>query len=346
MVHGGVPWQGKLSREMLLSIFWNGTPVHDGAAIIQGDRIVEVAAILPLSKSTSFPACFGTRHRAAAGLAEQTDALVIVVSEERGQVTVFKDQEIINIDDSQELANVLHRYAGTASATNGARRQLVELGLAGLLCLSVITGIWFSFTRGLETLVTMEVPVEFMNRDPRMELFASSTSSVKLQLSGSGSLIKSVHPDQVKIKLDLANAVAGSNQIAITRDSIVLPPGIGVKQVEPAALEVNLDVPAQKTLAVQVDWSGKLPKGLLLTDVHTVPETVKVVGGNLTLKDITTIYTEKIPLENLTGDGKISVGLVLLPSSLQLEDESKNRIEVSYTITRKPPAAGDAGKRD
>jgi diadenylate cyclase len=346
VVHGGVPWQGKLSREMLLSIFWNGTPVHDGAAIIQGDRIVEVAAILPLSKSTAFPACFGTRHRAAAGLAEQTDALVIVVSEERGQVTVFKDQEILNIENNRELENVLRKYAGTVSVTNGAKRQLAELGFAGLLCLSVITGIWFSFTRGLETLVTMEVPVEFMNRDPRMELFASSTSSVKLQLSGSGSLIKSVHPDQVKVKLNLANAVAGTNQIAITRDSIVLPPGIGVKQVEPAALEVNLDVPAQKTLAVQVDWSGKLPKGLLLTDVHTVPETVKVVGGNLTLKDITTIYTEKIPLENLTGDGKISVGLVLLPSSLKLEDESKNRIEVSYTITKKPPVATDAGKRD
>jgi diadenylate cyclase len=62
VVHGGVPWQGKLSREMLLSIFWHGTPVHDGATVIQGDRITEVAAILPLSKRNDLPSKFGTRH--------------------------------------------------------------------------------------------------------------------------------------------------------------------------------------------------------------------------------------------------------------------------------------------
>ena len=50
IVQSGIPWQGKLSREMLLSIFWHGTPVHDGATIVQGDTIVEVSAILPLSK--------------------------------------------------------------------------------------------------------------------------------------------------------------------------------------------------------------------------------------------------------------------------------------------------------
>ena len=344
VVHGGVPWQGKLSREMLLSIFWNGTPVHDGATVIQGDRIVEVAAILPLSKGTAFPACFGTRHRAAAGLAEQTDALVIVVSEERGQVAVFKDRTIINVKDHIELEKILRQHAGTGMAENVAKRQIVELSIAALICLSGITGIWFSFARGLETLVTLEVPVEFMNRDPGMELFAASASSVKLQLSGSGSLIKSVHPDQIKVKLDLANAVAGSNQIVIARDSIVLPPGIQLKQVEPQTLDVNLDIPTQKTLTVQADWTGKLPPGLLLASVRLTPETVKVVGGSLILKDIQTIFTEKIPLENVVADGNVSVGLLLLPSSLKLKDESKNRIDVNYVVTRRPIAPAEANK--
>lgn len=337
VAHGGVPWQGKLSREMLLSIFWNGTPVHDGATIIQGDRIVEVAAILPLSKSSTLPACFGTRHRAAAGLAERTDALVIVVSEERGQVTVFKDQAIIHIKEEAELDRVLREHAGTTPATNGARRHMAEFILAGLICLSSITAIWFSFARGLETLVAVEVPVEFMNRDPAMEIFAASASSVKLQLSGSGSLIKSVRSDQIKVKLNLANAVAGSNQIAIARDSIELPPGIQLKQIEPETLEVSLDVPVHKTLPVQVDWTGKLPAGLMLTSSRLVPDTVQVVGGGLTLKDTQTIYTEKIPLENIVADGTMSVALVLSPSSLKLRDEAKNRIEVSFVVGKRPP---------
>ena len=246
VVQSGVPWKGKLSREMLLSIFWHGTPVHDGATIIQGDQIVEVAAILPLSKRTDLPSHFGTRHRAAVGLAEQSDALVIVVSEERGQVTVFQEESIINIKTNIELQKVLRTHAGEVTASSGLKRQSVELGIAAMICLAGITGIWFSFARGLEALVTLEVPVEFMNRDPGMEIFSASASSVSLQLSGSGRLIKSVRSDQVKVKLNLANAVAGSNQIPVARESIDLPPGIQLKKVEPQVLEVNMDQPVRK----------------------------------------------------------------------------------------------------
>lgn len=336
VVQSGVSWNGKLSREMLVSIFWHGTPVHDGATIIQGDRIVEVAAILPLSKRGDLPSYFGTRHRAAVGLAEQTDAVIIVVSEERGQVTVFKDEAAIHIHDNIELRRVLREYTGDVAHGNGVRRQAVELGVAAMICLACISTIWFSFARGLETLVSLEVPVEFMNRDPRMEIFAASASSVKLQLSGSGSLIKSVRSDQVKVKLNLANAVAGTNQVPIARDSITLPPGIQLKQVNPQTLEVNLDVPVEQTLPIQADWSGKLSDALILQEARIVPETVKVVGGSLMLRDIQTIYTEKIALENIATGGTVSVGLVLQPTSLKMVNGSKNRVEVVYKVRRRP----------
>lgn len=339
VVQGGVLWQGTLSREMLLSIFWHGTPVHDGATVIQGNKIVEVGAILPLSKSNDLPSHFGTRHRAAAGLTEKTDALVIVVSEERGEVTVFKDRSIINVKDGLELNQVLHQYAGTVPAINGARNQIIEICLAAVICLVGVTGIWYSFARGFETLATLEVPVEFMNRDPKMEIFSASASTVKLQISGSGSLVRSVRADQVKVKLNLAKAVAGNNQVAISRDGIILPPGIELMQLEPQTLEVTLDVPVKKKLPIQPDWAGKLATGLILQGGHTVPETVEVVGGNLTLKDIKTIYTEKIPLENISGSGKITVDLVLQPSSLKLADGSQKKAEVVFKVAERPSSS-------
>jgi uncharacterized protein (TIGR00159 family) len=337
VVHGGVLWQGILSQEMLLSIFWHGSPVHDGATVIQGDQILKAAAILPLSKNTNLPSHFGTRHRAAAGLAEKTDALVIVVSEERGEVTVFKDHSIINIENINDLNQVLREYAGTVADVSGARNHLLELGLVALICLVFNAAIWFSFARGFETLATLEVPVEFINRDPKMKVFSASVSSVKLQISGSGSLIKSVTPDQIYVKLNLANAVPGNNQIAITREGISLPPGIELKQVKPQTLEVNLDVPNQQKLPVQPNWTGKLSPDLLLLDASISPQTVEVIGGKLTLQDIRTIYTEAIPLENITGDGKVTVNLMLLPSSLKLADESQKNAEVSYKIVPRPP---------
>ena len=339
-VQGGIAWRGKLSREMVLSIFWHGTPVHDGAAIIQGDQIVEVSAILPLSKRNDLPSYFGTRHRAAAGLTEQTDALVIVVSEERGRVTVFKEGAVIQIDDNLELEEVLREHAGEVVDNSGVKKQTMELGIAALICLVSMTGIWFSFARGLESLVTLDVPVEFMNRDPRMEIFAVSASSIKVQLSGSGTLIKSVRPDQVKVKLSLANAVPGSNQVLIARDAITLPPGIQLKQVEPQALTVNVDVPVEKVLPIQPDWVGKLDERLILEDARLVPDKINVVGASLMLKEIETIYTEKIPLEHITTGGTLSAGLVLQPSSLKLENGARNRVDVIYKVKRRPKEGG------
>ncbi|NOQ18751.1 MAG: DisA protein, partial [Desulfobacterales bacterium] len=72
-VRGGTPWKGMITREMITSIFWPDNPVHDGAAIVQGDQIRVVGAILPLSDRDDLPSHYGTRHRAALGLAETTD---------------------------------------------------------------------------------------------------------------------------------------------------------------------------------------------------------------------------------------------------------------------------------
>ena len=338
LVQGGVSWQGKLSREMLVSIFWHGTPVHDGAVIVQGDRVVEVSAILPLSKRGDLPTHFGTRHRAAVGLAEQTDAVVIVVSEERGQVTVFKDESIVHIQDNIELGQVLQKHTGESGEPRGLKKQTLELSLAAMICLASITTVWFSFARGLESLINLEVPVEFMNRDSHMEIFEVSASSVKLQLNGSGALLKSVRPDQVKVKLNLANATPGSNHLIISQDAISLPPGIQLKQVDPQVLIVNVDIPAEKMLPIQADWTGKLQPDFIMEDTRLVPNTVTVVGASLMLKNIETVYTEKIPLESINTGGTTTVGLVLQHSSLKLKNSARNRVDVIYKVKRRAAA--------
>ena len=103
VVQRGIRWRGWLSKEMILSIFWPDNPVHDGAAIIQGDQVMEVGVILPLSQRQDLPSHYGTRHRAAAGLAENTDALVILVSEESGNVVVAKDSRLRVIHGKKQL---------------------------------------------------------------------------------------------------------------------------------------------------------------------------------------------------------------------------------------------------
>ena len=90
----GVPMEAVVSAELLGSIFQPGSPLHDGAAIVQRDRISAAGCFLPLSRDLQLARTLGTRHRAALGISEETDAVVIVVSEETGAVSLAVDGAI------------------------------------------------------------------------------------------------------------------------------------------------------------------------------------------------------------------------------------------------------------
>lgn len=338
VAQNGIPWRGIASKEMILSIFWPDNPVHDGAAIIKDDQIAQVGVILPLSLRTDLPSYYGTRHRAAVGLAEASDALIIAVSEERGAVTVVKGASVMEISDNVELERVLRDHLGfPAQQQDYVRREKFQLGMAALVSVMFIMGVWFSFSRGLESLTTLEIPIEYMNRDPGMEIVETSVNAVNLNLSGSGTLIRSLRPDQVKIKLDLGKAVPGLNTFTITNENISLPPGVLLKRVQPQVLEVVLDVPVKKELPVQVDWVGKLPENLILREVKLDADKIQVIGGARTLADITTIYTEKVTLDSLKRSGTLTATLALSPASLKIAPGYKDKVIIKYTIAERSP---------
>jgi diadenylate cyclase len=90
-LESGVRMDALLSSELLLSVFNSRSPLHDGAAIIQGDRIVAASCLLPLTESRLLDKRLGTRHRAAVGMSEVSDALVIVVSEKTGIISLAEN---------------------------------------------------------------------------------------------------------------------------------------------------------------------------------------------------------------------------------------------------------------
>jgi diadenylate cyclase len=108
-VESGVRLDARLSRDLLLSIFQPGLPLHDGAVIIQKDRIAAAACFLPLTTNVTLSRNLGTRHRAAIGITEETDCLSLVVSEETGRISVASFGELIQglpIPDVAERINL------------------------------------------------------------------------------------------------------------------------------------------------------------------------------------------------------------------------------------------------
>lgn len=108
-IESGHSVDAKLTRELLISIFLPASPIHDGAVIVYNGRIHSAGCLLPLSKNPYIAKRYGTRHRAGIGLSEETDAIVIIVSEETQEISIARNGSITALKDEETLASELHR---------------------------------------------------------------------------------------------------------------------------------------------------------------------------------------------------------------------------------------------
>lgn len=111
----GTPVNGEVTSDLLLTIFHPHTPLHDGAVILREDRVVAAGCVLPLSNAADIARVLGTRHRAALGLTELSDAIVLVVSEETGAVSLARNGRLerdLNVEDLRERLKDLYRSLG------------------------------------------------------------------------------------------------------------------------------------------------------------------------------------------------------------------------------------------
>ena len=106
-IETGVPIDGLISDSLLLNIFEPDTPLHDGAVVIRGNRIVAASCLLPLTEARNLSQELGTRHRSAIGISEQSDALVLVVSEETGTISLARNGELHRYLTGEDIKSLL-----------------------------------------------------------------------------------------------------------------------------------------------------------------------------------------------------------------------------------------------
>ncbi len=123
-VDRGVTIDAAVTPELLVTIFHPNTALHDGAAIIRGDRVVAAACVLPLAESMMVDSRLGTRHRAALGLSEQTDAVTVVVSEESGVISVAYNGRMVRHLDERRLKKILRVLCQPHLPTDGFAQWL------------------------------------------------------------------------------------------------------------------------------------------------------------------------------------------------------------------------------
>ena len=245
LLEGGITLGADISSEVLEAIFQKLSPLHDGAAIIQGAKIVRANVVLPLTRRQDLPVSYGTRHRAAAGLAERTDALVVAVSEERAEVTLMVGARIYPIADAGHFVSTLDGLLSPVREgpslrlrrlfTTNLGLKFAALGLAGV--------IWgMSFLASGTTIRTVGVPIEFSNVPPGMVVTGQSADELEVQVRGSPWIMDSVNLPRLVGSFDLGGMQAGSHTLRLKPGSLDLPPGIVVDRVTPETIRVQVAV--------------------------------------------------------------------------------------------------------
>ena len=338
----GIPLQGKWSPEIIASIFAKESPLHDGATIIQGDRIKSVGAYLPLTKKEGLPRQYGTRHRAAIGLSEMTDAVVIVISEERGEVSVVHRGEVELVPEPPQLQMVLSRLLLGTYTVVKPRTRVRELFIqAGglLLTFILVSAAWGIYSGKQFSLINVSTAVDFRNIPESLELKRSSAEKVEVQITGKRRLVSALNPEQVSAFLDLGEIEAGYHRIELNADNIELPLGLQVVRITPTAIRIEMENRVEREIAVEPEITGSPPDGYLIDRITVRPGSVRVTGPASTLNRILSLNTEPVSvgdIEPQKGEKIVEVPVVLSPASLRLLPGQNKKVRVTVRLKSKP----------
>lgn len=243
IVDDGVVLAADISRPLIMAIFEKSSPLHDGAVLIEEGRVARASAVLPLTIRADVPEKFGTRHRAAMGLAERSDAMCIAVSEERGEVTVMQGRTFVTVRSTEVLSRLL-RGPGAKKRVRPATRLRTALTRAWHLKLAAIglaSLIWAGSAFETSSSVrVLDVPIEFQNVPRGLDIVDQSATSVEVQVRGRTWLMDSNRLANLVARFDLRNSKEGRQVVRVVPGALNLPPGIVVKRVMPNAISVRL----------------------------------------------------------------------------------------------------------
>lgn len=339
---GGLPIDAIPSHSLILSIFDPNSPGHDGALIVNQGKLSFFGVRLPISRSGKLSENYGTRHQAAMGLSERCDALVIVASEERGSVSVFFNGGISTMVSEQKIFDAIcsRCNADGISPLDMPRvykgRKIIVEGVGSLLVALIfwLTMI-YSQSEILEKIIS--VPIEYTATAQDVVMIGEKPKDIRVHITGSKSDLSTLSPSSLSVKIDLAKSGEGKQTFPINEDNIQLPKGLRLIDVEPSSVEITMAKLIMKEVGINPQLVGKLPEGLELVSVNTVPDKISVslpsAENGKTTQQVTTtpVYLSTIR-ETTTLFCKI-----VAPPTVQPREKQWPDVSVTLTIKDAKP---------
>ncbi|HET6421558.1 MAG TPA: diadenylate cyclase CdaA [Geobacteraceae bacterium] len=321
-----------VSGQLLGSIFKDGTPLHDGAVIIRHGRVYQASAHLPLSVNSDIPQYYGTRHRAAIGLSERCDAAVVVVSEERGVVSLALSGNLRKVDTPEQLAGLLNAVLYSPvqeTAKPFAWKRLYRNFWPKLITVLLVFTTWLIITAREGEITNIFVPATFRNLPEGFLLTKTSPDELEVQLKTFSGLIPTPKEGEVVAEVDLSQAKEGNNNIVVKKEDIKLPSGVIVNRIKPPILKVTIEKKARKWLPVEANLVGKLEGKQRLRKIKIEPSSVLVEGSEGILSKLEAIKTEEINLSAIHQSETVERKLILPASQVRILLDGSVRVRMS-----------------
>ncbi|MDD5476093.1 MAG: diadenylate cyclase, partial [Syntrophales bacterium] len=307
------------------------------AVIIDKDRVKRFSCHLPLSKNSRIIGDLGLRHSAALGLAELADALCIVVSEERGTISVARDGDIRTLRKLEDIRQEIESYYESQSPpqTKKSRWLLlsanpwekgVALGLAAVL--------WLAF--GFQTEVIRRdfiIPVSYRNLPAEWIIESQDPREAAVSLVGSKQAFDLFDSNTLRMIVDMSNIKEGQQEILLSNRSVEHPSNLTVVNIQPSSLYLRAHELVPRNVPVRVQVTGTLEENLVLKEIEVSPETVKVLAARKNNDDLY-INTEPIPLESIRTTTRLTPKLIQ-QSNLPFPDRRVPQITVTIKVEPK-----------
>ncbi len=246
---GGNGLNGELSEAILRSIFDPHSAGHDGAVIIEGNKITQFACHLPLAKDLRKIERTGTRHAAALGLAELTDALCLVVSEERGTISVARNGEMRQARDAEALIAQLESFYQEIIPPQEKKpwhdffkKNYREKAVAVIVTLAL----WFVFVHGAKVEYrSFRVPVEYANLPSSLAVTKIEPAEVEITCSGTRRAFYFINDKSIQLFLKLFRAQEGTFKVSLSRSNFSIPAGLTLEDIDADEVTVRLEAQAK-----------------------------------------------------------------------------------------------------
>lgn len=297
----GVKLDCEITPQILEAIFMDGTPLHDGAALIRDGRIVVASCHLPLSLSPDIPQYLGTRHRAALGLSERTDAIVAVVSEERGTVSLAVGSSLQLFETPGDLIAALDRLTASDREQKRIipRARIFSNLLPKTAILLIVSIFWALITSRQGQIITVTAPVRIHGIPEKLALVRSSPEEVDVQLKSFSILTPMPSKLDIAADIDLSTIREGQSTVRIKSSDFQLPSGMEVTSVSPPSIRIVTDRKTRKLIPIKAVLRGRLGRGVRGYEVVVDPSSVEVEGPVSQVERIERIVTEDIEASRL-----------------------------------------------